>query len=218
MSSQLMELLFFAALAAFVAYRLYKVLGQEDPEQELRKRTQHPVNPNLKPTQARVFDLEPTQEFIPVNIPKSIASVLVDINQKDPSFTLEYFIQGAKGAFEMIISAFCKSDVETLRSLIHPKVLAPFLEDIERRKAEAKTLETTLVAFVSVDINDATLENNKAQVTVKYVTRQICLIKNEKGAIISGSPSDISRLEDVWTFERTLNSRDPNWILVATNA
>ncbi len=218
MSSQLMELLFFAMLAAFVAYRIYKVLGQEDEDQNPNSRSRNPVNPNIKPAPgARVFDLEPAQDFIPVSIPKNIATILVEINQKDPSFTLEYFIQGAKGAFEMIISAFSKGDVETLKSLIHPKALNPFVEDIEMRKDENKTLETTLVAFVSVDITDATLDNGKAQVTVKYVTRQICLLKNDKGAIISGSPSDISRLEDVWTFERALNSRDPNWILVATH-
>lgn len=219
MSSQLFELLFFAALAAFVAYRLYKTLGQEDDQDPLQKK---PVNlkPAAKPRQnnGRIIDLEPITEVIPVTIPKVVATVLLDIQSRDPSFSIENFIQGARAAFEMIIAAYSKGDAETLQSLIAPHVLKPFIDDINERKRLSQSLETTLVSFVSCDISDAKLEGNQAQISLKYITRQVCLLKNDKGAIISGSPSDISRLEDIWTFERTLGSKDPNWILVATHS
>ena len=36
------------------------------------------------------------------------------------------------------------------------------------------------------------------------------------GEIVEGSPTEIKRQRDVWTFARKMGSADPNWQLVAT--
>ena len=36
--------------------------------------------------------------------------------------------------------------------------------------------------------------------------------------MVDGSPEAVVDVTDVWTFARTLGSRDPNWQLVATEA
>jgi len=38
------------------------------------------------------------------------------------------------------------------------------------------------------------------------------------GAVIDGDPTHVGDVTDIWTFERDVNSRDPNWKLVATES
>lgn len=217
MSPKLLELLFFMALAAFVAYRLYKVLGQEDDSNPMHKKGPR-INPNQSATDStsNVIDLEPINDVMPANIPKNVANTLVKMKEVDPSFIIEHFMIGAKSAFEIILSSFAKGDKETLNDLVGKDVRDVFYASIEEREENQETLETTLVSVVSCDIHNATFSNNVAQITVKLVSKQISLLKNNQGAIISGNPSDVQRLEDFWTFERDLTSSNPNWILVAT--
>ena len=37
-----------------------------------------------------------------------------------------------------------------------------------------------------------------------------------RGEVVEGSPSEIRRQRDVWTFARPMGGEDPNWQLVAT--
>jgi predicted lipid-binding transport protein (Tim44 family) len=41
---------------------------------------------------------------------------------------------------------------------------------------------------------------------------------DKDGEVIDGDPAEIQEITDVWTFERPVKSRDPNWKLVATEA
>ena len=61
------------------------------------------------------------------------------------------------------------------------------------------------------------ISNNKIAIDVLYASQQINLLKNSDGNIIEGNPSQIDHMEDVWTFAKTLNSRE-TWKLVKVNA
>ena len=41
-------------------------------------------------------------------------------------------------------------------------------------------------------------------------------MENPQGNIVEGSENDIKVQKDVWTFGRTLKSKNPNWSLIAT--
>ena len=56
------------------------------------------------------------------------------------------------------------------------------------------------------------------QISIKFVSDLITATLDEEGRVIDGDPSEIQEITDVWTFERPVNSRDPNWRLVATEA
>jgi predicted lipid-binding transport protein (Tim44 family) len=58
----------------------------------------------------------------------------------------------------------------------------------------------------------------KATVTVAFVSEMITATYDKAGEVIDGDPKEIREVTDVWTFERDVTSRNPNWKLVATEA
>ncbi len=62
------------------------------------------------------------------------------------------------------------------------------------------------------------LNGKVARLTVRFVSRVITVTRDADGNVISGSPDKLATVKDVWTFERDLTSRDPNWRLVSTEA
>jgi len=46
----------------------------------------------------------------------------------------------------------------------------------------------------------------------------ITATRDENGEVVEGNPEKLTTVREVWTFERDLTSRDPNWRLVATEA
>jgi predicted lipid-binding transport protein (Tim44 family) len=51
---------------------------------------------------------------------------------------------------------------------------------------------------------------------VRFVGELTSVARDRNGNIVEGSPTEIRRQRDVWTFARTMGSPDPNWTLVAT--
>jgi predicted lipid-binding transport protein (Tim44 family) len=62
------------------------------------------------------------------------------------------------------------------------------------------------------------VRGGSAQVTVRFHSKLITATRDATGAVTDGSPEAVVDVTDVWTFARTLGSRDPNWHLVATEA
>ena len=44
----------------------------------------------------------------------------------------------------------------------------------------------------------------------------ITVKRNSDGGVIDGDERTVQPITDVWTFDRDVTSRDPNWRLVAT--
>ena len=105
-----------------------------------------------------------------------------------------------------------------LRPLLADQVFANFAGAIEERNRNKQRHETTLVGILSADIVGAALKGDEAQVTVKFVSQQINVTKDQEGRIIDGDPSEVANITDVWTFARSVKSRDPNWALTATES
>ena len=142
-----------------------------------------------------------------------IDKVLVKI----PGFNREKFLTGAERAFEIIISAFSKGDVETLEMLVSKSLLKKFQEIIEKRKAEGITSETDFIGFDDVEITNAKISKSEvAKITVRFVSEQVNILKNKDGEVIEGDENFIQNITDSWTFERALTSTNPNWLLVST--
>ena len=64
----------------------------------------------------------------------------------------------------------------------------------------------------------AELKADEARVTVKFVSQQINVTKDQEGRIVDGDPSEVANITDIWTFARQVKSRDPNWVLIATDS
>jgi predicted lipid-binding transport protein (Tim44 family) len=207
-----------ALVALFIGLRLYSVLGE---------RTGHEQQPILKPadSDARVEPRpappsavpQPTQDpgdtaFLPMAGP-GVRAILA----ADPTFDVARFLEGAKTAYRVVLEAFWKSDLATLRPHVDDHVYETFSAAIERRKKEGLTLENRLVNIDQAVISEATIERSVAVVTVRFEADIAAVTRNAQGEVVAGSLSDAVQTRDLWTFRRDTNSRDPNWLLIETD-
>ncbi len=147
-----------------------------------------------------------------------LAKVLASISQLDRGFQPNSFLEGARTAYEMIVTAFSEGDRDTLDSLLGEDVLEGFDTAITERETRGEMVESRFVGIDSAAIIDASMKSKTANVTVKFVSQLISATKDREGRIIDGDPKKVREVTDIWTFMRDLSSRDPNWKLVATEA
>ena len=53
--------------------------------------------------------------------------------------------------------------------------------------------------------------------SVLFETEQVKVLKDKKGNIIDGDQKNSILVKDLWTFEKKIQSKDLNWILVETS-
>jgi predicted lipid-binding transport protein (Tim44 family) len=217
------DIVFFAMVAAFLILRLRSVLGRRTGNENPERWTSRKPAPQAReasdniarlPDRARpAGDAAPTID-LPATAPAEAG--LTQIKVADPSFEARSFVEGARGAFEMIVGAYAQGDTATLRPLLADDVYENFAAAIRGRQQAKQTLETTLVGIKSAEITEARMDGRTALVTVKFVSDQINVTRDADGKVVEGDPQQIATVTDVWTFARNTRSRDPNWLLVAT--
>lgn len=230
---QLLDIILFAAIAAFLILRLRSVLGRRngnesrsdfDPfKQNEENQTASKKGPegedkvvHLPNQKGQQQAAEEQQTEFRTEGPA--AAGLTQIKLADSSFDEQGFLEGSRSAFEMIVSAFAAGDRETLRGLLADQVYEDFSKAIDEREKNNESLQTTIVSIKSADIVDARLENRIASIDVKFVSEQINVTRDEEDRIIEGDPNEIINVTDIWTFERNTRNRDPNWALTATES
>jgi predicted lipid-binding transport protein (Tim44 family) len=147
-----------------------------------------------------------------------LADGLTAIAAADRSFEPAAFVDGAKGAYEMIVTAFAEGDRKTLRNLLSREVYDGFVAAISQRESRGETIEFKFVGIDKAEITEASLKNATAQVTVRFVSKLVSATHDKAGKVIDGDPVHVGDVTDIWTFARDINSRDPNWKLVATES
>ncbi len=160
-----------------------------------------------EPAPRKIRGIEPGSE---------IEQQLTELTLADRRFDGDEFLNGAKLAYEMIVTAFAAGDRTTLQPLLAPEVFESFNGAIDAREGRGDTIEMSFVGLKSANFVKALVNGNQALVTVKFVSEQTSSTKNEEGVVIEGDPVTVREVVDVWTFERDITSRDPNWHLVAT--
>jgi predicted lipid-binding transport protein (Tim44 family) len=147
------------------------------------------------------------------------AKALAAMKMAEPGFNVREFLQGARGAYEMILMAFEKGDVDTLRDFLAPDVLETFETVIDQRADQGLSIEAEFVGIRELALQGATFDRstNEAEVTVRFVGELTSVVRNSDGDIVEGDASEIKRQRDVWTFARTMGADNPNWLLVATD-
>jgi predicted lipid-binding transport protein (Tim44 family) len=229
----------FLALAVFVIWRLRSVLGQKSGAERSpfkpvdRSRTEPPAGrtdgdnvvrlPGAEraqaPDRAQAAAVAEARDWRGIAEPGSpVAQGLEAIVQVEPAFDPRAFVEGAKGAYETIVIAFAKGDRKTLRALLSREVGDGFERAISEREKARQSVETTFVSIDKAEIVSVDVRNRVAQITVRFLSNLITATRNAEGAVVDGSAETVVEVPDVWTFARTLGSRDPNWQLVATEA
>lgn len=136
----------------------------------------------------------------------------------DPSFDPGKFLEGAKTAYEMTVTAFASGDRKTLQSLLSPEVFEGFVEAITSREGRGESVETTFIGLDKAEFVDTGLKGATAQLTIRFISQLITVTRDKDGKVVEGDEKTIHEVTDIWTFSRDLTSSDPNWKLVATEA
>ena len=202
---QLLELIIFAGLAAIVLYQLYSVLGRRVGRQpEDQPAAAEPTGPVVRPADR---PLESTEEGVSL-------SGLAAVRARDPSFDVGRFLTGARSAYEMIVKAFAAGDRPTLRNLLAPPVMASFDQVISSRESEGRTESVEFLHAPRADLEKAEMVGGElARMTVRFLAEFRSRSKGPEGEAVEDR-----RTAELWTFERNLKSRDPNWTLVHVDA
>lgn len=147
-----------------------------------------------------------------------VARGLDAIVAAEPSFDAPAFREGAKSAYEFIVTAFAQGDRKTLKGLLSREVYEGFERAIAEREQRGEVVNTTFVSVDGADFVVVDLQGQQAQITVRFTSKLITATYDVDGKVIDGAPDAVVDVTDTWTFSRTLRSRDPNWLLIATES
>jgi predicted lipid-binding transport protein (Tim44 family) len=201
---QVLELVIFAALAAVVLFQLYTVLGRRvgrQPEDAAETGRPRPVGE----AETRRLE-EPQVENVPL-------SGVAAVHARDPAFEPGRFLAGATGAYEMVVRAFAEGDRATLKSLVSPSVYQTFDKAISQREADGRTESVEFLHPPRADLESADMSGNLARAQVRFLAEVRNRSKGPEGEAVEDR-----RTAEIWTFERSVDSRDPNWALARVDA
>ena len=192
-SFEYIDIILLAMIAGFIFLRLRGILG---------KRTG--------------FEGKLSTEF-----KKEFNKNIADIKTKSESFNEQEkknFLQGAKIAYETIITDFSDSDnkITSSKPLLSEKIYEQFKTSLAEREAKNHYAEITFIGINSASIKEYKKVENNLEVTVDFVSELITCIRNKEKKIISGDPEKIKKIYDTWVFSRDTTSANPNWQLVNT--
>jgi predicted lipid-binding transport protein (Tim44 family) len=199
----ILEIVILAMIAAFLGLRLYSVLGRraEHEEESIPQRFDAGDNASApgsiapqatQPVPPRAIELE--------GVMPAVERGVREIAAADRGFDISQFMQGAKGAYEMVLEAFWNGDRETLRDLCDDDVYEGFIAAIDEREAAGHTLDKRM-----------------ARIAILFVADIAAVTRDADGNVIAGSLDDAIESRDVWTFSRNVGSNDPNWLLDETD-
>lgn len=193
----MIEFLLLAGIALFIGWRLFVTLGQDEGPPEGRNRA---PNPGPTPTPAERAPMGADVVQIRPNFTGPAAAGMEAIYDADSSFEPVGFMQGARGAYEMIVSAFGRGDRDALKPLLDTDVYEAWDAAIaERESTGAEGLQ--LLRIRNAEITDASLDTDgMARVTVHYESEL-------------GDGETTTKASELWTFMRQTSSSDPNWLL-----
>jgi predicted lipid-binding transport protein (Tim44 family) len=209
------EIVLLAMIALFVGLRLYSVLGTRTGHEQQPVIRPEPAADKLRPQVAADVAANPA-EPTGFAYEQGAATGIRAIIAADPNFDVARFIEGSQAAYRMVLEAFWKGDREELALLTGDKVRAAFETAIAEREAAEHVLDNRLVAIERAAIEDARLNGKIAEIEVRFDAFVAAITRDKDGTLVGGSMSDAVPANDIWTFQRDLKSRDPNWRLVET--
>ncbi|MBK8543016.1 MAG: Tim44 domain-containing protein [Caulobacteraceae bacterium] len=196
MNQELLQILVLAFVAGVVLVRLYTTLGKrtgaERSEQPAPAQGEFPRGPMEAPV-------------APAFAGGSVGEGVAAIERADPNFDAGAFLQGARGAYDLIVGAFAKGDRDALRGLLTPRVYDSYVAAIEAREA-ANGIGPEIVRLRTAEIAEASLTADTARVVVKFE------------AELAEGATGVRDARERWTFERNVRSSDPNWLLSRVQA
>ena len=192
-SFEYIDIILLAMIAGFIFLRLRGILGKKTGhEEDMASSFAHDFEFKKTPIKKEVYKLD-------------------DGAKKE-------FLNGAKIAYETIITSFASGKISEIKSLINKDIYHSFNEAIKERSVKQLKNETTFIGINSAEIKDHEQNNDLLEVSVNFVSEIITCIKDKDNKIVSGDPQKVKRVNDTWKFSRDIRSQNPNWQLIQTEA
>jgi len=193
---ELVTLLIAAGAAVFFGFRLFMVLG---------KKTGH--TPDLHPVTPTQEEASPPSEIAPAMTEGAVsAKWVVDM---DPAL----FLDGSKKAYALVVEGFAKGDRAALQPLLTPKVYDRYEKAIDDREQRDQTVVTEIDRIAETEILESHQDGTVFTVKVRFKADISTETKDKDGQRVSGDLTRLNTVEEIWTFEKDADTRDPNWKL-----
>jgi predicted lipid-binding transport protein (Tim44 family) len=189
------EWIILAVLAAVILYQLYATLG--------RRVGRQPEDAAAVPANGAPRDLKAS------DAPPEALPGIAALRARQADFDVGQFLSGSRQAYELIVKAFATGDREALKPLLSDEVMANFETAMTAREADNRTERAEFLAAPRIDLDSMAVEGDLA----KAVVRILAEIRT-RSTSAEGEAVDDRRTADLWTFERDLKSKNPNWTLV----
>ncbi len=227
-----LDILIFAAIAAFLIYRLNSVLGTRNGSERQRPNPFTPAEQQRPKTASEAaaasVPLPPQPVLSPAALEQMIDPTanrdglveqgIVELRSADPYFEVNSFVEGARYAFELVVTAYAHGDLAAIKPLVSQKLFGDFEAGVKARDAAGHKSELTIHRVKSARITDAHLGGAMAYVTVDFEAEETAVTRDSSGQVVDGNADSIFTIRDIWTFTRDTRTTDPNWILIETRA
>lgn len=205
MDPAIIQMIVFAAVAAVLLVLLYNVLGKKVGRQPEDNPAPQPVPAEPQPAGAPVA-------WAPAMDP-AVAEGAAQLKARDPAFDPSRFLDGARQAYETIVTAFHAGDRDTLRPLLAQPVMSSFEQAMAAREADGRTEQAELPHPPRADLDHAEAAGDLARARVRFLAEIRNAITHD-----GVTTTEERRTAELWTFERRIGSGDPNWVLARVEA
>ena len=214
MNSSVIQILVLAGIAVFLILKLRAVLGTREGFEPTAQPTDE-IKPRPK---FDVIEGGPDRDIADNTDDPASAQALRAMKEADPDFNVGDFLKGARGAYEMILMAFDKGELDRIRPFLGPDIAATFAAALADRTSQGLTITSTFAGVRDLALTEASYDNSSklAQIDVRFMGEVSRTVRDANGTVIEGSPNTIIKQRDTWTFARTMGTPDPNWHLAAT--
>ncbi|MQQ08201.1 Tim44/TimA family putative adaptor protein [Epibacterium sp. SM1979] len=218
MDNPVISLLILAGIAIFLILRLKSVLGTRDGFEKPRM---------PEPTTRRTAqDLEVIEGGPDSDITDHVAAdsaqarALAAMKRVEPGFSVSEFVQGARGAYEMILMGFENGELTQIQPFLTEEIYDSFVDAVAAREDQGLTIEANFIGVRETTLVNATYDESSstAEVTMRFVGELTSVVRNSEGEIVEGDSKTVKKQKDTWVFARNMGADDPNWQLVATDA
>ncbi|WP_299372409.1 Tim44/TimA family putative adaptor protein [uncultured Tateyamaria sp.] len=219
MNSPLIQLLVLAGIAVFLILRLKNVLGTREGFEQ--PPVPKPANDRLGGPNLEVIEGGPDLDITDhVDPDSNAAKALAEMKRVEPSFNVADFLQGARGAYEMIVMGYERGELSEIQPFLSEEIYESFVDGVAAREDQGLTIEAEFIGVRELKLMDATYdpETGEGELTIRFVAELTSAVRDQGGDIVEGSLTEVKRQKDAWAFARTMGADDPNWLLVSTDA
>lgn len=214
MSSAPIQLIVLAGIAIFLILKLRSVLGTRDGFEPTA------TAPGSTPMANSVVIDGALDHDIIDNVDDDVSrSALAAMKGMESGFSVTEFLKGARAAYEMILMAFDKGEIDRIRAFLGDEVQHSFDAAVADRAQRGLSVTSSFVGVRELVLASAEFDRTtkRAEISMRFTGELIRAVRDASGTVVEGNATAIQRQRETWTFSRVMGAGDPNWQLTATS-